>query len=473
MGKLIAKIGLLPLACSRFKGMGKETPRLYEQRIQTRLDSIEAGISGFSQVVNPGQVYTREDVNRAIDLFFTAKVDCICAFFLSWSEDSAWIRFLRDMYPIPIFFVHIAPTIGYRNTEGEDDFIEYLSTGGLVGALEGSGSVARLKRPMMYATCGRLPGVLAELQRFSSAAAVRSHLHNCTFGLLAQYNEVMWSTYVDPFAFFSKVGPELRFLSIATLEDAVEKVSDARVEQNIGYLTGIYESRPDVDEVHFRASMRASLAMEDIAKENHISMMALNDVDKVLYQRIGLRPGFYPTPENDGSIVAVPEGDLGVALAVYILKCLSGEHVNIIEPAYIENDGTLMVVHAGPNDYTDPQGKTIIARDVRFARSPWKHAGAPFAWYVIPAGEKTVVHISQTGSGNFKLVACLATALPLEHQLASYTHGCLSFPGKSTEAVCAALIQEGVTQHFAVAPGNYLKELRHLALIMDFGYTEL
>ncbi|MHC1721870.1 MAG: hypothetical protein AB9836_01555 [Aminipila sp.] len=59
-------------------------------------------------------------------------------------------------------------------------------------------------------------------------------------------------------------------------------------------------------------------------KKTDISMMALNDVDKVLYQRIGLRPGFYPTPENDGSIVAVPEGDLGVALAVYILKCLSG-----------------------------------------------------------------------------------------------------------------------------------------------------
>ncbi|WP_320128568.1 hypothetical protein [uncultured Sphaerochaeta sp.] len=473
MKKLTARIGLLPIACSRFKGMGKETPLLYEERIQERLSEISEGISQFAEVVNPGQIYTRKDVNLAMDSFYSGKVDCVCAFFLSWSEDFAWIRFLRDMYPLPLFFAHIIPPVTYKNTEGEDAFIEYLSTGGLVGALEGSGSIARLKRPMVYSTCGRLPEILKELEQFSLSAALRSHLRKCTFGLLAQFNEVMWSTYVDPFSFFSKIGPELRFISVATLEDAVNLVTEERVERTIKTLTERYSSRSDVDMQHFKASVQASLALEDVARSNAISMMVLNDVDSVLYQRIGLRPGFCPTPENDGSIAVVPEGDLGVGLAVYVLKCLSGEHVNIIEPAYIENDGTLMVVHAGPNDYTDPKGKTIIARDIRFARSQWKHAGAPFAWYVIPAGEKTLVHISQTGAGTFKLVACLAEAHSMEHQLASYTHGCLSFPGKRTEEVCASLLRVGVTQHYAVAPGNYLKELRQFAMIMELEYVEL
>ena len=101
--------------------------------------------------------------------------------------------------------------------------------------------------------------------------------------------------------------------------------------------------------------------------------MVLNDVGADLYKRMGLRPGFYPTPENKGEMMAVPEGDLGVGLAVYILGKLTGDHVNIIEPAHVEDDDSLMVVHAGPNDYTDTRGKTIIARDIRFAKSKWKH----------------------------------------------------------------------------------------------------
>lgn len=471
--KMNIKVGLLPIACSRFKGMGKETSKLYEKRIQSRLDTIAMKTEQFSTVINPGQIYTRDDAKRAMGIFFNENVDCVFAFFLSWSEDFAWIRFLRDMYPIPVFYAHVIPEINYTNTEGEDAFIEYLSTGGLVGALEGSGSIARLKRPMMYAKSGSIDEIVDELNVFAKASAVRTNLRNCNFGLLNSYNEVMWSTYVDPFAFFAEVGPEIRFIDVTTLEDAAHEVSEKRVEDCIEKLMEKYESRPDVEIEHFKASMRCSLAMEDIARKENISMMVLNDVASPLYSRMGLRPGFYPTPENDGTIAAVPEGDLGVGLAVYILKLLTEAHVNIIEPAYVDNDGSLMVVHAGPNDYTDEQGKTIIARDIRFARSKWKHAGAPFAWYVIPSGIKTVAHISQTRAGKFKLIATLAEAHEIEHMLASYTHGKITFPGKKTSDVMTALLQEGVTQHYAVSPGNSINELRHLAALLGMEFHEI
>jgi len=117
--------------------------------------------------------------------------------------------------------------------------------------------------------------------------------------------------------------------------------------------------------------------------------------------------------------------------------------------------------------------KTIIARDIRFARSKWKHAGAPFAWFVIPSGVKTIVHISQTGSGTFKLIATVAQAHEIEHTLASYTHGRLTFPGKKTSDVMTAFLQEGVTQHYAVSPGNSINELRHLAALLNMEFHEI
>lgn len=46
--------------------------------------------------------------------------------------------------------------------------------------------------------------VMTEANNFFKAAALRRHLFQIIFGLLGQYNEVMWSTYVDPYLFFKR-----------------------------------------------------------------------------------------------------------------------------------------------------------------------------------------------------------------------------------------------------------------------------
>ena len=118
----------------------------------------------------------------------------------------------------------------------------------------------------------------------------------------------------------------------------------------------------------------------------------------------------------------MPEGDLGGGLATYILRLLSGGHVNFIEPFHIDLPGENFAAgHAGPNDYTD-EGVTLVSRDVRFAKSAWKHAGAPFAWHVFPAGRKTMLHCSQR-RGRFLMAATLLDCLPCEPFLATYSHG--------------------------------------------------
>lgn len=474
MKKVVPVVGLLPIACSRFRGMGKETPALYEDRIQRRLDDIQRKCEGFALVVNPGQIYAKEDVEKAISLFFEKKVDCVFAFFLSWSEDASWIRFLRDMFPLPLFYAHVRPEIHYTNTEKEDDFIEYLSTGGLVGALEGSGAFKRFSRPMSFTGCGDINHVLEEVQPFALASAVRRELRNSSFALIGGYPEIMWSTYCDPFSYFSTVGPVLHFIQIARLKEAYDAVSESRVDGCVSSLLEQYKTRGEIEMEHFRASVRCSLAVEDVTRKAGAEMAVLNDGNPVLFEQIGLRPGFYPTPENHGDVAVVPEGDLGLGLSTYIALKLTGKHVNVIEPFYLENDGRVKCGHAGPNDYTDPEGSTIIGRDVRFARSGYKHAGAPFAWYVMPdSGVKTMVHCSQGKEGRYKLVATTCESVAMEHELASYTHGCICFPGRNPDEVFHALLQEGVTQHYALVDGDILKELGYLARILDFDYIEV
>lgn len=128
-----AKAGLLLIASPRFKTLGEGLRRgTYAERKDADVKKILATME-FLDVVFPGIVYDKEEAVEAMDRFYMEKVDFVIAEFLSWSEDFAWIRFLRDMPEVPILFVNVAKDhVSFRDTLDEDDFIDYLCAGTLV-----------------------------------------------------------------------------------------------------------------------------------------------------------------------------------------------------------------------------------------------------------------------------------------------------------------------------------------------------
>ena len=467
------RIGMLLITTPRFHDLGEGTEHgVYHQRKAAEAQTITDKAQAFADVVFPGVVYTRDDLKAAMRLFSARETDMVFACFLSWSDDYAWIRFLRDMPPTPILFASfIRDTLGFHDSMNEDRFVEFLSAGSLVGMLEASGSASRFDRPMMHRTIGTLDQVMHTCACYAQAAMLRTKLTNETFGLLPSMNEVMWSTYVDIYDLFMKAGPEMRFLSVAALENTIRELPASEVDQTVQQIMATYENDGTIIPEKMKASVAASMALEKMCREAGISMLVLNDINTALLQTVGLRPGFTPCPGTE-DISVVPEGDIGGALAVYVLRKLTGLHVPFIEPFHIDlQNGTFAGGHAGPNDYTDPRGDTVLSRDERFARSTYKHAGAPFAWHVISDGEKTMAHISQC-NGRFKLVCAVVDALPCPRHLAGYTHG-LFKPRQDITSFFQHLMDIGVTQHYAIADGNHLETLRHFAHMMDFDYYEV
>ena len=468
------RMGLLLISPERFATIGEGTARgSYLERKQKEAAWMAEEAGAIADVTFPGIIFTAEDVRKAIDAFVTAKVDYVLAIYLSWAEDFAWIRFLRDMPTCPILFCHrMRDKIELHDTHDDDEFAEYLCCGGLVGSLEASGSVKRFNRPMMEVFADAWCEVLERAAVFGNAARARSLLREGTMGLLACMNEVMWSTYVDPYSVFSKVGMELHFLSIAELEDSISNVTvdDAKVVMQ--RIASQYEVLPNVDKGKFLASVRASMGMERLAESRSLDLLVLNDIDTVLFQRVGLRPGFWPTSPDIQTLI-VPEGDVGGGIACYALKLLSGGHVNYIEPFHIDLPNQCFAAgHAGPNDYTDPRGKCKISSDVRFAKTKWKYAGAPFAWYVFPEGEKTMLHCSQQ-TGNFQFVASQIEALPTDHFLATYSHSLFRPIGQNCTNLFGKLLKQGVTQHYGIVDGNMIPAVRDLAMMLGFEYEQV
>ncbi len=463
------KVGMFMMCPESFAKIGEGTRRgTYEERKQKEADAYIDSFKERVDVFFPGIVWNHQDVRNAIRLFTTNAVDCVLVCYLSWAKDFTLNRFLRDMIPVPILYAWVQrSSVSLGDTHDEDEFAEYLCCGGLVGTLEGSGDFARYNRPMVEMCNGTWDEVKDNLIRFATAAAIRNELKDSHIGLLASYNEIMWSTYVDPYSVFMQVGPELHFLSVAELADKIETVRHETVDSVRNRLAAKYEVRPDVEEEKMNASIRASIAMEQMAEDHQADLLVLNDVDSVLFDKVGLRPGFYPTDENVRTVI-VPEGDVGAGIAALILKKITEDHVYLIEPFHVDlPSDTFEGGHAGPNDYTDKDGKTQIARDVRFAKTKYKYAGAPFAWHVFPKGQYTMLHVSQR-DGRFVLALTLVEALDEEAHLATYSHGRFKPVHGSCKELFGQLMKLGVTQHYALVRGDVRQTIMYLGRMLNF-----
>lgn len=471
------KAGLLLLASPRFKNLGEGLKRgTYGDRKDKEVENILADFQDHLNVVYPGTVYSLKNLQHAMNQFFIEKVDFVIVEFLSWSEDFAWIRFLRDMPEVPIIFVNpVKDKMTFKNTLDEDDFIDFLCSGTLVGSLEAGGSIPRVDRENVKIVMGSREEIIDEILVFSRAAKTRSVLRESRFGLLANYNHLMWSTYIDPYNLFTQIGPELQYIAYTTLADKVAAVSDADTRTYKEELESKYRVDDDVDETQFFESVRTSLGLARIIEDSGIDGMVFNDLDPAMFKLIGLRPGFYHSSINNNLSVLVPEADTGGCLITYILKLLSGgKQVNFVEPFHIEaEDNTFAGGHAGPNDYNDPEFEenVLIARDVRFAKTDYKYAGAPFAWYRIPPGRKTMAHFSEN-NGSYKIISTLVDSLKGEHILASYSHSIFR-PLIPVKEFFERILRIGTTQHFAVVDGDYRSELAVLSEIMGFEYHQI
>ena len=476
------KAGLLLVASPRFKNLYGPKRGTYGERKDKAVKEIKATLH-FLDIVDPGIVYEREDAEKALHLFFAENVDFVYAEFLSWSEDFAWIRFLRDCPEMPIIFCNVAkPRMTFETTLDEDDFVDYLCAGTLVGSLEGSGSLKRIPRRNVRTVMGTREEITEKVRIYADAARTRAILRRSNVGLMANMNEAMWSTYIDNYDLFTKIGPEIHYLPYSDYGTEIENLTDEEVKAYADELTSRYKMMPDVEYDKFIGCVKATLAIKKLAEKNDIDCYVYNDIDQATFRTAGCRAGFYPQWFNENVSVLVPEADIGAGLATYILKLLSGKNVNFIEPFHIEDDfGTFAGGHAGPNDHNDPawQDNVVIARDVRFAKTSWKYAGAPFAWYRISPGRKTVAGLYEQ-NGRYKLVTYMAESLSekdtpqsgKKHLLATYSHTIFK-PEVPVKQLFEQVLKVGVTQHYAIVDGDYRPQLEALAEMMGFEFYNI
>ena len=469
------KVGLFFLACDRFLEMGNGTSGgTYQARVQQQAKQIIEDLSSRFKIYNDTLILNSQQVQSSIACFVQNDVDMILIVFLSWSQDAALIRLLRDMPLFPmVLYCPVKEQIAPSSGVSEEQLVEFLASGGLVGTLEASGSFVR-QRKKVQVLVGTPKETMDQLTSFAIAAKATKFARNAKFGLMSGYNELMWSTYVNPYQFFVNAGPEIKFLTYNAYAEAISKISDAEAEAYCTELSQKYTMEKDVDQKLFIESARASLGLYVMAQALGLDALAINDVDIELLKLIGLRPGFYCEGWNEDVSVVVPEADLGAAFVSFILKIMSESNVNFVEPFYVDKKRNLFAVgHAGPHDHTGEINRPFvkIATDVRFCKQPIRYAGAPFAWLRIPPGKKTLAHFSEN-NGSYKIVCFEAESIEGSHIFPSFSHGEF-VPRIPVNELFEKIINKGINQHFAVVNKDVSSELEFFAKINGFEYHEI
>ena len=75
--------------------------------------------------------------------------------------------------------------------------------------------------------------------------------------------------------------------------------------------------------------------------------------------------------------------------------------------------------------------------------------------------------------GRFLMAATLLDCLPCEPFLATYSHGLFRPVGQSAPELFEKLLRLGVTQHYGLCAGEFLPELKDLAMMLDMDYQRV
>lgn len=471
------KAGYLTVGSPMFKPWYEGLKRgTYDERVNENAKANMAPLQKDIDIAWSGIVYTREEIEAAMQTFFREKVDFVMVEFMSWAEDFSWVHFLRDMPDVPMLFLNpVKEKMTFENSMDDDDFVEFLCNTSIVGSLEASGSIQRMNRKNVRMIMGSREELNTQIRKYAMAAKVRGVLAQATVGLLANYNEIMWITYTNPYNLFTKLGPELKSLSYAEYFEVIQGVGDEEVNAYMNQLTATYKVDPDIDTAKMKEAVRAAIGMARLAEKYNIDAMIYNDLDEAMLKLIGCRPGFYHPALNENLSILVPEADMAAGLMTFMLKILSGgKQVNFVEAFYIENGpNTFAAEHAGPNDYNDPNftDNVLITTDAFLADRPDRYAGAAFAWHRMPSGRKTMAHFSEK-DGHYTVITTMVESLEGERVLKGYSHTMLR-PDVPVKKLFHEILEIGATQHYALVDGDYREELKMLSEMMGFDYHEI
>ncbi len=337
-------------------------------------------------------------------------------------------------------------------------FTDVLRYSGPVGTLEGLGTLRNIGTPF-YFLIGTpdSPQFKSQLVMVARAGQAFQRLRHARIGLLPSRNEQMSSTFVDESRLHIELGPEVVSISVRELEQASLSVSQTDLDNFINELQQL-PIKGVCQETLNRAS-RSSLGLIHLAVENQLDVLTMNDISPELHSVLGLRPCLLPLAGMEKtSVLFGLEGDLGAAVAMIVLNCITLSPVFFVEFWFWDEERNLLVGgHAGIQDPRNALPNSLfISRDFEYSQSD-DTEGACFQFTCRP-GTITLFQLRCTPTG-WQALSCLGEVIDHPAWIEGYPHAIIKLTVNVLDFFRQAA-EVGTTQHWIMAYGNAVESIR-------------
>ena len=459
-----ARIGVFSIALGaylpQFPSLVPEFEAQYEAFKKTLPDTVE--------IIDGGMVTTKEQSMAAGDKFRAADVDLVFLQMLTYATSYNVLPAIRDLdVPVVVINVQKLKAPDYATTDIPKWLGELYACGAVGEAVADLERAGKRHAVITGVVEGGDPYVEAEIADWCRAAQVRRRFRDTNLAQIGRPYPGMMDLYIDETNLYNRLFLYTKQFDWEKMWAIADNITDeaairAKAEDIIN--TFDIEGGATVETVWEMA--KYVVAFEQWVKDEDIAFVA-SHYDGYAKGQAGvldsmLIPAFSMLIKQ-GTACAV-EGDIKVAMAMSILKTISGTG-QLSEMYSIDfNEDICIIGHSGSGDADISVGKKPTMKIVPVFHG--KTGGGYLTQFYPPVGEITYLAITQDKDGNFKFIV----AEGVNEEGPIFTFGDTNMRTRfsiGAREFCNRWSEAGPTHHMAAAIGRHTDTILKVAKIFN------
>ena len=459
-----AKIGVFSIALGAYL---PQFPTLIPE-FKSQYEEFKKMIPDTVEIIDGGIVTTKELSQKAGDLFRSADVDLVIMQLLTYATSYNMLPAIRDL-DVPVVLVNVqklkAPD--YENTDTAK-WLGELYACGAVGEMVADLDRAGKRHAVITGVVeGGDPYVQKEIEDWCKAAQVRRRFRDTNLAQIGRPYPGMMDLYIDETNLYHRMWVYTKQFDWEKMWAIADDITDEKlIQDKVNDILNTFDIENKSSEKDIYEMARYVIAFEQWVKDEQIGFVAshYDGFAKGIAGKLDsmLIPAFSMLIKQ-GTACAV-EGDIKVAMAMSILKTISGTG-QLSEMYSIDfNEDICIIGHSGSGDADISQAKKPTMKIVPVFHG--KTGGGYLTQFYPPVGEVTYLGITQDRDGYFKFV--VAEGINEEGPIFTFgdtnmrtrfSCGAREFVNRWSEA--------GPTHHMAAAVGRHIDTILKVAKIFN------
>lgn len=461
-----AKIGVFSIALQaylpQFPELVDNFKAQYADFKKTLPDSIE--------IVDGGMVTTKEEAMVAGDKFRSADVDLVFLQLLTYATSYNVLPAIRDLN-VPVVCVNLQKKAqpDYKNTDISTWLGDLYACGAVGEAVADLNRAGKRSAVITGVVEGGDVEVQKEINEWCKAAQVRRRFRTTNIAQIGRPYPGMMDLYIDETNLYNRMGLYTKQFDWEDMWSIADDVKDETlIKAKAQEIVDTFEIAGGLtaDDEDIKDMARYVVAFEKWAQKEDLGMIASHYAGKAQGVAGKLDSMLIPAFSmliKQGTACAV-EGDMKVAMAMSILKTISGmgqlsEMYSIDFP-----EDTCIIGHSGSGDADISLAHKPTMKVVKVFHG--KVGGGYLTQFYPPTGDVTYLAITQDKDGNFKFV--VAEGVNQEGDI--FTFGDTNMRTKFS-IPCREFVNKwslaGPTHHMAASAGRHIDTILKVAKILD------